>query len=420
MAITLKPVILKHQKRSDGTFNVKIRVTLNRKIGYIPTEHYISVKQLSRDLKDIKDNFINDELTLELVRLRKEISKLGVKVNNYDIKGICQYLEEKRNPFEAFEIDFIEFSENVILQMKEDKRNSFANYQGAINNLRAFIKDDRLNINELTARFLRKYEIYLRNKESMGSRGLELNMTCLRSLFNQARKEYNDEDLNDIKIYHYPFNSYKIPKSDIPEKRSLDISKILAIMSYQYSTPNKYTPKIETPRPELARDVYMLSFLLVGINSIDLYNVDKISDGRLIYNRSKTKDRRQDKAEISIKIPEEALPLIEKYRDSTHKRIFNFYERYSTPQGFNSAINKGLKIIGESVNIDNLDFYSARHSWATIARNDCDVSVDDISLALNHSSISSSRVTDRYIRKDWTRIDDANEKVLDLLRSKNK
>lgn len=407
MAITLKPTILKHQKRSDGTYNVKIRVTLNRKISYIPTEHYVIAKQLTKDFKDIKDEFIKDELTLELARLRKEISKLGAKVNNYTAKQLAEFLAVKRNPNNRDNsIDFIKFASKKIEDIHNSGRAIAADYKTTIAYLKSFVKQDSLNIQEISVRFLIEFEEYLRGKEGIGSRGLEKHLGAIRAIFNFARNEYNDEDLGEIRIPHYPFSKYKIPKSDIPEKRSLDIYKILSIMSYEYTIP-KFATILEISRPELARDVYTLSFLLVGMNSADLYHIEKIDKGgRITYNRQKTKDRRQDKAEISIKIPAEALPLIKKYKDPTGKRVFNFYQRYSTHKTFNSNLNKGLKTIGDAVNIDNLDFYSARHSWATIARNDCDVSVDDISLALNHSSVSSSRVTDRYIRKDWTRIDD--------------
>jgi len=37
--------------------------------------------------------------------------------------------------------------------------------------------------------------------------------------------------------------------------------------------------------------------------------------------------------------------------------------------------------------------YYARHSWATIARNDCGVPKEDISMALNHSD-PNHKVTD--------------------------
>lgn len=61
----------------------------------------------------------------------------------------------------------------------------------------------------------------------------------------------------------------------------------------------------------LGRDIGLLSFFLIGINTVDLYNCTGIQNGRLIYNRTKTKNRRQDKAKIEIRIEPEALALIE-------------------------------------------------------------------------------------------------------------
>lgn len=39
----------------------------------------------------------------------------------------------------------------------------------------------------------------------------------------------------------------------------------------------------------LGRDIGLLSFFLIGINTVDLYNCTGIQNGRLIYNRTKTK-----------------------------------------------------------------------------------------------------------------------------------
>ncbi|NGM63921.1 hypothetical protein G5B43_01445 [Sphingobacterium sp. SGR-19] len=56
----------------------------------------------------------------------------------------------------------------------------------------------------------------------------------------------------------------------------------------------------------------MLSFDLCGINAVDLYQLSErdIRDGRVDYNRSKTEGKRKDNAFISIKIVEEARPLL--------------------------------------------------------------------------------------------------------------
>jgi hypothetical protein len=47
-----------------------------------------------------------------------------------------------------------------------------------------------------------------------------------------------------------------------------------------------------------------------------------------------------------------------------------------------------------------LSTYYARHSWATIARNQCKIPKLDVAECLNHSD-SKTKITDIYIEKDW-------------------
>jgi integrase len=174
-----------------------------------------------------------------------------------------------------------------------------------------------------------------------------------------------------------------------------------------------YVPKFI--RDEFARDMFMLSFYLVGTNSVDLFNCKDLKHGRLIYERTKTKSRRSDRAEIQINIEPEAVPLFEKYKDKSGTHVFDFHTRYTDSEGFNAAINKGLKYIGTAIGIDNLQFYAARHSWATIALNECDIPKSDVHEFLNHVD-TELRVTELYTQKDWGRLARANRKVLDRLK----
>lgn len=82
----------------------------------------------------------------------------------------------------------------------------------------------------------------------------------------------------------------------------------------------------------------------------------------------------------------------------------------------NANINRGLKVIGamESVNVDDLEFYAARHTWATLARNKANVDKATVHEALNHVD-EQMRVTDIYIDKDYSQQDAANRKVLELV-----
>ena len=149
----------------------------------------------------------------------------------------------------------------------------------------------------------------------------------------------------------------------------------------------------------------------MGINSVDLYNATELIGNRLIYNRTKTKDRRLDKAKMEVTIPDIVQPIIEKYRDTTGQRLFRFHKDYSNSRAFNKAINKGLKDIGDLLHIDDLEYYAARHSWATIALNKCKIDKYTVHAALNHVD-ESMRVTDIYIERDFVNENKANAKVV--------
>lgn len=161
-------------------------------------------------------------------------------------------------------------------------------------------------------------------------------------------------------------------------------------------------------------------------NLVDIFNVHTYKNGRLEYKRIKTSGKRKDGAFISIKVENEALPIVNKYLDLKQGRVFNFYEYYVNADGFTTAVNKGLKQVlaylrdqekDNEVKLidDDIDAtaYWARHSWATIARNICNINMSDIAEALNHAT--EHKVTDIYIEREWETIDRHNRLVLDVL-----
>lgn len=104
-------------------------------------------------------------------------------------------------------------------------------------------------------------------------------------------------------------------------------------------------------------------------------------------------------------------PLIEKYKDKTGKRLFNFYQYYADEKSFNRSINIGLKEIGSILGVDDLEYYAARHSWATIALNKVGIDKYTVHAALNHVD-ESMKVTDIYIERDFVNENKANAKVV--------
>ena len=150
------------------------------------------------------------------------------------------------------------------------------------------------------------------------------------------------------------------------------------------------------------------------MNLVDLFSCKQVSDGKIIYERAKTRTRRSDCARMEVEIPDMAMPLFKKYSDDKSDYVFNFHRQYSSVGTMTAAVNKGLKQIGEVLGIDRLQFYAARHSWATIAVNDVKIDKYVVHQALNHVD-GKTAITDIYIKKDWRLTDDANKAVMDFV-----
>ena len=167
----------------------------------------------------------------------------------------------------------------------------------------------------------------------------------------------------------------------------------------------------------MAHDITLLSFCLCGINIKDLValkkeNWDKESN-RINYNRSKTKDRRADNAFSSIRIEPEIEEVFHRWLAPASSPALFCFNNLKADYSASKQIGLLLKDICKYEGIEHITPYSFRHTWATIARNDCDISKDDIDLCLNH--VGFNPMADVYIKPDWSRIDNANRKVLDYV-----
>ena len=61
--------------------------------------------------------------------------------------------------------------------------------------------------------------------------------------------------------------------------------------------------------------------------------------------------------------------------------------------------------------VEDLEYYAARHSWATIAVNKVGIDKYTVHAALNHLD-DSMKVTDIYIERDFAIENKANAKVV--------
>ena len=148
----------------------------------------------------------------------------------------------------------------------------------------------------------------------------------------------------------------------------------------------------------------------MGMNSVDLYNVKKLENGILKYNRTKTKGRRSDDAYIEVRVHPFIKKLMTKWK-GTGGYVFNFHCKFKRPDDFNRSLNIGLKAIGDELHMPGLQFYQARHTFATLSRNMMKFSKSDVDEALNH--VGNFDIADVYITKDFSIINENNYKLID-------
>ena len=394
---TFKAMIKKGNKKADGTWNVVIRFTHKAKVRFIPTTIYITKKDITASYK-IKNANILDRCNDIIKEYRNRLSELSLEFNDIDIDTIVSYIRQKK---ENKGVSFTDFAAKWI---EESTIKGIKNYKTALNALCSFVGRDNILCEEINVKTMKAFENALKDRP----RAQSLYPNCIKTMFNAAKEYYNDEDNDIIRIKH-SLAKYKTVDQNIAEKRALDIETIRDIFALPY---DNIRVKGKSSRHDLALDCFRLSFCLMGMNSADLYYADRLEDNTIIYDRMKTKDRRRDKAEIQVKITDYIKPLVEKYKGK--QRVFNFYERFTTMESFNRAINIGLKEIGKEIGIERLQFYAARHSMATIAVNDVKISKYIVNDMLNHTD-QSLRITELYIKKDFSHINEANVKLLDYV-----
>ena len=416
--LTIKAMVKKDGLRVDRTYNVKLSFTYNRKVKRLSTSLFATADDLTKSL-DFKDGTPIKRKVDKLVESYREMcDKLQVDANNYTLDEILEMLkadEERHKP-----VDFIQFCQWWIstTTIKGKK-----NYQSAVNAFIAYLGTDHLEASKITASVINGFMGYLMKqseekaealakagKRIPTNRSISLYLGSLRHLFNEAKKKHNDYDRNIIRITNSPFEYVTIPKQQATRKRAITPEQIRSIWQYPYERKMDGTLKQESIT-NLAKDCFILSFCLIGINSADLFNCAELNDDTITYYRTKTTARRLDKAKMEVKIPSFLKPLFEKYRDKTGHRVFKFYRLYNTDKNFNRAINLGLKTIGEKLKLIDLEYYAARHSWATIALNKCGIDKYVVHEALNHID-ESMRVTDIYIERDFVNENKANAKVV--------
>jgi site-specific recombinase XerD len=258
-------------------------------------------------------------------------------------------------------------------------------FKDAKRQLMKFSKADKIPFREISYQFITKFD------EWFSSRGVALNsifvyMRALKTLINYAKKEGLIEDsFNPFK--DISFSKYRKVQT---RKKALAKNKIDAIKALEFE-PGDHM--------HFSKAYFLFSYYCRGINFKDMAYLTwkNISDNCLNYTRKKTGKYYIFRLEIP------ALQILEQFKSEfTDENSFIFpilsqIHKTTLQQEYRikkvlKQVNKDLKEIASLINeSENLTFYAARHSFATVSKK-AGVSISLISEAMGHDSVKTTGI----------------------------
>lgn len=387
-------------KNEVGYYPVYIRFTQVKQVSYVKTSWVVNDKGVSNK-NEIIDPFVIRQTSVLIENYYKQLNQIDT--STWSVSQIVKYVTDFNK-----DISFSDYVRKHIGKMiSRGQERTSRNYKWALQHMERFANTDNIMFSRITSSFLNQWieSLYQTN------RCKEQYPVCMREVYKSALKEFNDEERGIVKLRN-PWTNVTIPRSDIPEKRAIPASKLRAFFNV---IPDR--SRFTNPLMEVGQDVALISFGMCGLNAVDIFNAEKgqYVNGIFHYERHKTKNSRADKGYFEVRVPELVKPVFEKYlsTDADSPWLFNFHERLSTPDSFCANVNIGIKQIWEKANLGfKASLYAFRHSWATIAQNECGASLADVDFGLNHSTNKMAKV---YVKIDYSPAWILNEKVIDFV-----
>ena len=260
--------------------------------------------------------------------------------------------------------------------LEEGKQSTAASYTSGLYSLLRFCSLRKINFKDIDYVFVTDYIHYLRMR-GISENSIHMYLSNFRAICNKARKQ-------GVKVgKDNPFADLDIRRRETV-KRALSKEEIALIASVNLR---------RHPRLEQARDLFMFSFYCRGMSFVDVIHLrnDWVVKDTIFYARSKTGQR------LQVGLLPDLQKIIEKYRtDSPY--IFPYIDSGSSRSVYTQyryalgMINRYLKQLGRLLHIDlPLTTYVARHSWATIAKNE-GIPISLISEGLGHTSEKTTQI----------------------------
>ena len=357
---TFKVVLWKYFQKEDGTYQVYLRVTHNRKQEYLKLNIFLTEKQFKDGL--VKSHLLANEYNSEIKRLLLRANEIVLDFKRRDesltAKKIVEKLKDKKSR-KSFN-DFIdEYCQSLT------KINTAKKYKTLNKKLREFLKRD-LQFEEIDKKFIRRWDKWLHSQRMKNDEPYSINTISkfhanLRAMINKA------EEWEEWEFKRYPYKHFHLRtvRGEIKYLSLEDVRKLIKAHLIG--------------EPALIRDYWLAMFYAAGARNDDMLTMEKsnIIGDRLIYVMGKTETTNKKMREVNIPIIEPLAEIIERYKDQSSKYIFPF--------------------IPDDLKVGSVEWQKKKE----VLRSDINLKLKDLA---KHVELSDEGLSTKYARKTMTNI----------------
>lgn len=410
MMVTFHPCVVASNRRRDGTYPVKIRVTFKGVSRRLATNLVARPGDLTRSLHIKSPDILNKAQTL-IAQMQDTLADLSpFTIESWDVDRVISHIRGQISG-QDFRLDFFAFADKYLDCKTASTRR---NYDIALNALSRFLGERRLDVNEITrARMLdfvafvdEEPKIWVNRRTGEAKRtdkpkragAAARHLTALECIFNAAKLRYNDDDR--VLIPRSPFDGIPRDFGEHEGQKPLPLEVMQALIRADADGVER-----------VALDVFLLSFATMGANLADLYAAPRFTGTTWTYCRKKITTRR---AEMRVDIQPEVSEILGRLtgRGRWWLNVLHVLAE-GGPGACTTKVNSALRRIAARMGLEPFTFYAARKSWATYARNICGIEKATVDEALAHRG--DYAIADIYIARSWGHLNEANKKVLALL-----
>lgn len=405
MITSVRLMLNKGRRLNSGSYPLVFQVIHNRRKKLLYSGYHIKEEAFDKQEEKIIASGADSAFSVaDIAKMNRELRKIRSTIHTrirhlkqtrvfYTVEDILTPCVHKNVKQQFYLLRYIDAQ---IERKKELKKDGMAAaYKSTRSSLAKFLNNSDIRIPAIDLRFVRRYEDFLYST-GVTSNTISYYLRNFRILYNQA-----------IVDGCHSHNEYPFVKAQTrPEKtvkRALTRENLQSLANLMLEDASEL---------EFSRDLYLFSFYAQGMAFVDIVLLKKssICNGILTYSRHKSKQL------IRIAVTPQMREIMDKYKAAGEyifpildKQDSSEYKLYRLALG---RINRHLRRIAAMANIKvPLTTYTARHTWATLAR-DYGAPVSVISAGLGHTSEEMTRI---YLKEfDVSLLDKVNSMVTNL------